>query len=158
MSNWNYLLSVIFILFLNFSIIVPPFYTKNRQKLYQNIKSGDLKLEDWLSDNAKDLLSNLLVKDPSKRLGSGSEGSQEIRNHPWFSNISWDDIYNKTQKPPYTPQLDSTDDVKHFWTGFTKMDPCGSYEDGNPASLPDDSAGGSKWLGFSYEPDDPLHD
>lgn len=93
---------------------VPPFYTKNRQKLYQNIKSAELTLEDWLSSNAKDLLSKLLTKDPNKRLGSGELGAQEVKDHPFFSNISWDDIYNKTQKPPYTPQLDSDGDVKHF--------------------------------------------
>lgn len=92
----------------------PPFYTKNRQKLYQNIKTGELKLEDWLSENAKDLLTRLLVKDPNKRLGSGKDGVEDIKNHPWFAGISWDDIYNKTQKPPYKPQLDSEDDVKHF--------------------------------------------
>ena len=136
---------------------VPPFYTKNRQKLYQNIKSGELKLEDWLSENAKDLLSKLLNKDPNKRLGSGPDGSQEIKDHPWFSNINWDEIYNKTQKPPYTPQLDAEDDVKHFWTGFTKIDPYGSYEDGNPASLPDDPESVGKWKGFSFEPEDQLN-
>jgi len=100
---------------------VPPFYTKNRQKLYQNIKSAELKLEDWLSDNAKDLLSKLLTKDPNKRLGSGAQDADEIKNHPWFNNISWEDIFNKTQKPPYTPQLDGKDDVKHFCPGFTKV-------------------------------------
>jgi len=134
---------------------VPPFYTKNRQKLYQNIKSGELKLEDWLSDNAKDLLSKLLIKDPNDRLGSGSSDAQEIRNHAWFANISWEDIYNKTQKPPYTPQLDDITDVKHFDTGFTKIDPYGSYKDGQ-FSLPDEPDSDSKWNGFSYEPDNQL--
>lgn len=132
---------------------VPPFYTKNRQKLYQNIKSADLKLEDWLSDNAKDLLSKLLIKDPNKRLGGGESDAEDIKKHPWFANISWEDIYNKTQKPPYTPQLDSPDDVKHFCPGFTKIDPYGSYEDGHLYSPPDDPNSESKWNGFSYEPE-----
>uniref|UniRef100_A0A7S3N9S7 non-specific serine/threonine protein kinase n=1 Tax=Euplotes harpa TaxID=151035 RepID=A0A7S3N9S7_9SPIT len=135
---------------------IPPFYTKNRQKLYQNIKSADLKLEDWLSENAKDLLSKLLVKNPSKRLGAGPDGAQEVKNHPFFENISWADIYSKSQNPPYTPQLDAADDVKHFSTAFTKNDPYGSYEDGMPSSLPDDPNGESKWQGFSYDPDEPI--
>mmetsp|Transcript_33933 Transcript_33933/g.33457 ORF Transcript_33933/g.33457 Transcript_33933/m.33457 type:complete len:98 (+) Transcript_33933:238-531(+) len=93
---------------------IPPFYTKNRQKLYHNIQNGELDLPDTLSDEAKDLLSKLLTKDPDKRLGSGVNDAQDVKSHPWFANISWDDIYNKGQKPPYTPQLDSEDDVKHF--------------------------------------------
>lgn len=135
---------------------IPPFYTKNRQKLYQNIQFGELDLPSFLSDEAKDLLTKLLTKDPSKRLGSSNNDAQEVKDHPWFSNISWDDIYNKTQKPPYTPQLDGVDDVKHFCPGFTKIDPHGSYEDGNPMSLPEDSQGDTKWNNFSYDPENEL--
>lgn len=133
---------------------VPPFYTKNRQKLYHNIANAELKLEDWLSDNAKDLLSKLLVKDPEERLGAGESDSQEIKDHPWFANISWDDIYNKSQKPPYTPQLDNESDVKHFCKGFTDTDPLGSYNEGMPSSLPEHDHSDSKWNDFSYDPDD----
>ena len=135
---------------------IPPFYTKNRQKLYHNIQNGELELPDFLSDEAKDLLTKLLTKNPKERLGSGPNDSQDVKLHPWFSNISWDDIYNKNQKPPYTPQLDSEDDVKHFWPGFTKIDVYGSYEDGNAMSPPEDSHGDSKWNNFSYDPDNDL--
>lgn len=135
---------------------VPPFYTKNRQKLYNNIKNAELKLEDWLSDSAKDLLTKLLTKDPEERLGSGENDSQDIKNHPWFAAISWEDIYNKTQKPPYTPQLDDENDVKHFASDFTKTDPLGSYNEGMPSSLPENEASDTKWAGFSYDPDNPL--
>lgn len=135
---------------------VPPFYTKNRQKLYNNIKNAELKLEDWLSDSAKDILTKLLVKNPEDRLGAGENDAQDIKSHPWFANISWEDIYNKTQKPPYTPQLDDMADVKHFCTGFTKIDPYGSYNEEHPLSLPDDPNSGGKWNGFSYDPDNQL--
>ncbi|CAI2369649.1 unnamed protein product [Moneuplotes crassus] len=135
---------------------IPPFYTKNRQKLYHNIQNGELDLPDTLSDEAKDLLSKLLTKDPDKRLGSGVNDAQDVKSHPWFANISWDDIYNKGQKPPYTPQLDSEDDVKHFCPGFTKIDVYGSYEDGNPMSPPEDATGDSKWNNFSYDPENEM--
>lgn len=137
---------------------VPPFYTKNRQKLYHNIKNADLKLEEWLSESAKDLLTKLLVKDPDQRIGAGPNDAQDVKDHAWFAGICWDDIYNKTQKPPYTPQLDDDADVKHFCTGFTKIDPYGSYnnDDGMPSSLPENENSESKWNGFSYDPDNPL--
>jgi protein-serine/threonine kinase len=51
---------------------LPPFYSKEREKLYKNIKYGEPRLDmPFLSEAAKDLCRKLLEKDPSKRLGSG---------------------------------------------------------------------------------------
>lgn len=33
---------------------------------------------------AKDLIKQLLVKDPKKRLGSGSNGAENLKKHPFF--------------------------------------------------------------------------
>jgi len=35
---------------------LPPFYSKDREKLFRNIKSGNLQYPDFLSKNCKDLL------------------------------------------------------------------------------------------------------
>jgi serine/threonine protein kinase len=51
---------------------LPPFYSKEREKLYKNIKYADPRLDmPFLSENAKDLCKRLLEKDPNQRLGSG---------------------------------------------------------------------------------------
>lgn len=51
---------------------LPPFYSKEREKLYKNIKYGEPRLDmPFLSEAAKDLCRKLLEKDPNKRLGSG---------------------------------------------------------------------------------------
>lgn len=111
---------------------LPPFYDKNRQELYNNIKNmeidfyTDSDLNDKnVSDEAKDLLAKLLVKDPTQRLGGSEKDAQEIKDHPWFTG--WEQIINKTAKPPYIPNLPNDDDVGHFDEQFTKMDPDGSY-------------------------------
>ena len=45
---------------------VPPFYSKDRETLYRNIKFAQPKLDyPYLSESARDFLSKLLVKDPS---------------------------------------------------------------------------------------------
>jgi hypothetical protein len=33
-------------------------------------------------------------KDPHKRLGA-IKGAEEIKSHPWFNGIDWNDVYNK---------------------------------------------------------------
>ena len=71
---------------------LPPFYSKDREKLYKNIKYNDPRLDfPFLSDTARDLLSKLLKKDPKERLGSGTD-ADEIKHHPWFECINWEAI------------------------------------------------------------------
>jgi len=115
---------------------LPPFYDKNRQELYNNIKNMEIDFlndsslnEKGVSDEGKDLLSKLLVKDPSKRLGGGDRDAEEIKEHPWFKNNynDFSTIMDKTEKPPYIPNLPNDDDVGHFDEQFTKMDPDSSY-------------------------------
>ena len=50
----------------------PPFYSKNKEKLFRNIKYSEPKLDfPFLSENARDICAKLLDKDPMTRLGSG---------------------------------------------------------------------------------------
>lgn len=42
----------------------------------------------------------LLQHNPSKRLGSGDKDAEEIKNHPFFSEIDWNHVYKKQLKPP----------------------------------------------------------
>lgn len=44
----------------------------------------------------------LLVKDPSKRLGAAKD-SDEIKLHPWFKGINWVQLLNREYEPPYVP-------------------------------------------------------
>lgn len=44
-----------------------------------------------------------------------------------MKHIAWDDLLHKRYTPPYIPNLDKDDDVRHFDDSFTKMDPFASY-------------------------------
>ena len=125
---------------------LPPFYSKDRDKLYQNIKYGDPRMDyEFLTPEARDLCSRLLIKDPTQRLGSGESDAEEIKCHPWFECIDWKKIENKLLAPPYKPQLDSASDVKHFPPEFTTLKP-------SPADLESLKAQGSgKFTDFSYD-------
>ena len=41
------------------------------------------------------LIIKLLQRDPNLRLGSGQEDAEQIKNHKYFKEINWDDVYNK---------------------------------------------------------------
>ena len=42
-----------------------------------------------------------MKRNPLERLGAGAEGAKEIKNHPFFADISWDDVINKRLTPPF---------------------------------------------------------
>ena len=74
----------------------PPFYSKDKEKLFRNIKYNDPRLDyPFLSDNARDICRKLLDKNPQTRFGSGPTDAEEIMSHPWFSSIDWNAIFEK---------------------------------------------------------------
>jgi len=74
----------------------PPFYSKNKEKLFRNIKYSEPKLDfPFLSEEARDICAKLLDKNPLTRLGSSESDAQEIMAHPWFATINWNAIYEK---------------------------------------------------------------
>ena len=68
----------------------------------------------WMDENAKDLISKLLIIDPSKRIGNGVNKSDDIRNHPYFSDIDWNKAMKKELEPPFVPKLEDETDIKYF--------------------------------------------
>lgn len=83
---------------------LPPFYNKDREKLYQNIKYNAPNLNyEFLTPAARDLCSRLLTKNPAERLGAGESGAEDIKSHEWFEDIDWSKIHNKMLPPPYKP-------------------------------------------------------
>ena len=53
----------------------------------------------------QDLISNLLMINPSKRLGYRVGGFKELKNHEWFSSLNWDLMQKFALDPPFIPQV-----------------------------------------------------
>jgi protein-serine/threonine kinase len=72
-----------------------PFKGSTRTETFENIIKGDLHfpITQNISDEFKDLLTKLLIKIPNKRLG-GTNGAEEIKEHPFFKDINWALIRN----------------------------------------------------------------
>ena len=47
----------------------------------------------------------LLTRDPARRLGSGKSDAEEIKRHPFFKDVNFDDVLNKRIPPPYFPTI-----------------------------------------------------
>jgi len=105
---------------------LPPFYTSDREELFDRIKFGTIKYPEKFSPSVKDLLNGLFIKDPDKRLGSGVDGAKNIKTHPWFSGVNWDALLKKEIKPPFTPVVSGEFDVSNFDPEFTET-PVESY-------------------------------
>merc|ERR1719223_2303411 len=66
---------------------LPPFYTRDREKLCERIKRGELSYPSYVTSEAKSLLQALIYRDPDKRLGGGPSGGEEVKAHMFFSGV-----------------------------------------------------------------------
>ncbi|KAJ0105578.1 hypothetical protein Patl1_17941 [Pistacia atlantica] len=83
----------------------PPFTHANRQKLQQRIINEKVKLPPFLTGEAHSLLKGLLQKDPTRRLGSGANGGDDIKRHKWFQSINWKKLEARELVPKFKPDV-----------------------------------------------------
>lgn len=98
-----------------------PFYSKDHNKLFELIMAGDLRFPSKLSQEARTLLTGLLVKDPTQRLGGGPEDALEICRADFFRTVDWEATYRKEIEPPYKPNVQSETDTSYFDNEFTSQ-------------------------------------
>ena len=77
----------------------PPYFSPNREQLYYNIQNGKLKLPTSLAGETKNLLKDLLNRDPARRLGAKRD-AEEIKEHRYFAGVSWEAVSRRELKPP----------------------------------------------------------
>lgn len=71
-----------------------PFHSESNYIIFKKIQALQYTIPDFIPEEAKDLITKLLVLDPEQRLGNGTYMSdyEPIRSHPFFANIEWDSI------------------------------------------------------------------
>ena len=116
------------ILFFELLCGFPPFYDDNLDKMYKLIQDTKVNFPPniYLSNETKDIICKLLNKDIKGRLGYAS-GIEEIKNHPFFKGIDFQEIQNKKIISPFVPKIDNSTDVQNFDETFTKEDVEMSY-------------------------------
>ena len=99
---------------------LPPWYTTDRQKLFDRIRRAKLDFPSSVSRVAQSLISRLLHRNPSERLGAN--GAQEIQHHPFFAATDWEALLARRLVPPFNPCRNQ--DVKganNFEAEFTNL-------------------------------------
>nr|AUS89398.1 serine-threonine protein kinase 2 [Sesuvium portulacastrum] len=99
----------------------PPFFGGNRDKIQKKIIKEKIKLPAFLSSEAHSLLKGLLQKDPSRRLGSGATGSEEVRRHKWLKPINWRKLEAREVQPSFRPEVAGKLCTANFETRWTDM-------------------------------------
>ncbi|OMH84477.1 cAMP-dependent protein kinase type 1 [Zancudomyces culisetae] len=92
----------------------PPFYERDKYKLYERILAGRIRWPETFDPLAKDLVSRLATPDLSIRYGNLSNGVNDILNHPWFSEVDWVKLEERRIAPPLIPQSKKEGDTSNF--------------------------------------------
>lgn len=65
---------------------------------FQNVE-----LPETFSRDLRSLLEGLLQRDINNRLGCRGRGADELKEHPFFSGIDWQQVYLQKYTPPLIP-------------------------------------------------------
>ncbi|XP_056404496.1 protein kinase C delta type-like [Hyla sarda] len=107
-----------------------PFYIgHSKQKVFRAITRKEPKFPPGLDAAIEHLITQLLRKNPDKRLGV----RRNIRTHPFFSTIGWEELEEKRAEPPWKPykavlrnhhlQWPEDTETPHHETGFNYTSP-----------------------------------
>ena len=112
-----------------------PFFNLDKNRMYDLINTGSISYPLFIeiegeekprnykvSDDAKNIISKLLEKDPNNRLGKN--GIKEIQKHPFFYSINFEDLKKKKIKAPFKPEIitDCSDLTKNFDEEYLNLD------------------------------------
>ena len=96
---------------------IRPYIGKSKKEIKEKmmntqiyIKKNDI-CKNWSLESI-DFINGLLQRKPFKRLGF--HGINEIKNHSWFDNFNWDDLYNKKIIAPFIPKNIDNFDTRFF--------------------------------------------
>ena len=102
---------------------VRPYLGKNRKEIKEKIIATQVQIkltetEGWSIESA-DCINRLLQRKPRKRLGYN--GAKEVKNHLWFKNFPWKDLYNRKIPSPFVPRKGDNFDY-NYCNAVEKLD------------------------------------
>ena len=93
-----------------------PFRGDDEDEIFDAILEDDPLYPIQMPRDSVSLLQRLLTRDPSRRLGAGPNDADDVKAHPFFRDVNWDDLINKRVPPPFCPTLRHASDTEWFDT------------------------------------------
>lgn len=100
---------------------LPPYYSRNRDKVFERIRRGRLDFPAYVSSQARSLISSLMNFDPNKRLGGGAADGEEVRLHNFFDAVDWQQVLQREVQPPFRPQASNPLDTRYVDSQFKNL-------------------------------------
>ncbi|CAG8525680.1 7877_t:CDS:10 [Ambispora gerdemannii] len=122
-----------------------PFRGDDEDEIFDAILEDEILYPINMSRDSVSILQRLLTRDPERRLGSGQSDAEEIKRHPFFKGVNWDDILGKKVPPPFLPSISSPTDTSNFDEEFTREVPVLT-----PVHSHLNSEAQNEFRGFSY--------
>jgi len=88
-----------------------PFFSPSYEEMFGKIAQANYHFSDHFGREARDLVFKLLQPNPKHRLIE----TGLIMKHDFFVGIEWRELRYKKTKPPITPQIKNTLDVRNFY-------------------------------------------
>merc|ERR1719436_137082 len=98
-----------------------PFYHEEKKKMFRLIVTEKVLYPRIVSQEARELISKLLTKNPDRRLGSLTD-AEEVMEQPFFAAIDWSDLKKKRIIPPFKPELTDELDTRYVDPEFEQED------------------------------------
>jgi len=99
---------------------LPPWYTTDRQKLFRRLKAAQLEIPSFFSAPAASCVSQLLQRDPTRRLGVS--GIRTTMEHDFFRSINWRALYARRVDAPIRPCDGWSNQQSFYSTGDDALD------------------------------------
>jgi serine/threonine protein kinase len=111
----------------------PPYVDDDPMAIYNQIIEGDLKFPSKTFERgAKSLIKRLLTADLTRRYGCLRRGADDIKEHKFFTDFSFDDLLARKMVAPILPTVKADDDTSNFdpYPDSDEETPLPEYEDG----------------------------
>ena len=93
-----------------------PFRGDDEDEIFDAILEDEPLYPIQMPRESVSLLQRLLTRDPARRLGAGPNDADEVKAHPFFRDVNWDDLLHKRVPPPFCPTLKNASDTTWFDT------------------------------------------
>mmetsp|Transcript_17668 Transcript_17668/g.35587 ORF Transcript_17668/g.35587 Transcript_17668/m.35587 type:complete len:499 (-) Transcript_17668:473-1969(-) len=130
---------------------LPPFWGDTIKDVYKKVINTQPKFPPMTAE-CQSCIERLLNREPKQRLGSVDNGA-DIRSHPYFASVAWEELLKKEVRPPFKSKSSSTTDAQNFHKAFTTQAPIDSLTNPDALLTQEQEA---HFDGFTYVPKAPT--